>query len=173
MPRLCLTRFTAGWLDQSVYSVPFNYDPKIKIAKLRIGYSKTDFEKETGERKQHERGNLEKMRALAPVIPVELPEYPLNAIPSCFRTAGAACLRRPDSDRTARLLKQQGRNAWPNRFGEKRFVPAVDICKPNGFAICLIQTRQRCSIMLIFVRRRRAARVCCEQPHGPSLRRLA
>jgi Asp-tRNA(Asn)/Glu-tRNA(Gln) amidotransferase A subunit family amidase len=126
--------------DQTVYDLPFNYDPNVKLKKLRIGYLKTDFEKETGEHKQHDQASLEKMRALgADLIPVELPKYPLNDISFLLSTEGAAAFE--DLTRTGRddLLKQQGRGAWPNTFREKRFVPAVEYLQAQRIRYLLIQ----------------------------------
>src|SRR3989454_4303544 len=41
-------------IDQTVCAAPFNYDPKITLKKLRIGYLKDDFNRETGERKEND-----------------------------------------------------------------------------------------------------------------------
>src|SRR2546423_8112837 len=40
-------------MDQTLYDAPFKYDPQFRWKQLRIGWLKTDFEKETGERKQN------------------------------------------------------------------------------------------------------------------------
>src|SRR5205814_1943216 len=48
-------------IDQSVYDAPFNYDGKINLKKLRVGYLKTDFEKQKGERKEHDEAALKKL----------------------------------------------------------------------------------------------------------------
>src|SRR5205823_2625772 len=64
-------------IDQTLYDAPFNYNSKISLKKLRIGYLKHDFEKETGERKEHDQAALKLMRELgADLIPIELPDYP-------------------------------------------------------------------------------------------------
>src|SRR5437667_3314634 len=64
-------------LDQTVCDAPFNYDANINLKKLRIGYLKTDFDKETGERKDHDQLALQKMRDLgANLLAIKLPSYP-------------------------------------------------------------------------------------------------
>jgi Asp-tRNA(Asn)/Glu-tRNA(Gln) amidotransferase A subunit family amidase len=127
-------------LDQTVYNVPFNYDPKVKLKKLRIGYLKTDFENEKGERKEHDEAALQKMRALgAALIPIELPDYPLGAISFVLSTEGAAAFDELTRSGREDLLKQQGSGAWPNSFREKRFIPAVEYIQAQRVRYLLIQ----------------------------------
>ena len=127
-------------LDQTVYDVPFNYDPKVNLKKLRIGYLKTDFENEKGERKEHDDAALQKMRALGvELIPVELPDSPLGAISFVLSTEGAAAFEDLTSSGREDLLKQQGSGAWPNSFREKRFIPAVEYIQAQRVRYLLIQ----------------------------------
>jgi len=127
-------------LDQTVYNVPFNYAPKVNLKKLRIGYLKTDFENEKGERKDHDEAALQKMRALgAELIPVELPDYPLGAISFVLSTEGAAAFDELTRSGHEDLLKQQGSGAWPNSFREKRFIPAVEYIQAQRVRYLLIQ----------------------------------
>src|SRR5262249_48079520 len=77
--------------DQTLYDVPFNYQPKIKLQKLRIGYLKGDFGGEKGERKENDEAALDKMRALgAELIAIELPKYPVGNIRFVLSTEAAA-----------------------------------------------------------------------------------
>ncbi len=127
-------------IDQTLYDVPFNYDPKVPLNKLRLGYLKADFEKETGERKEHDQAALQKMRELGgELIPIELPNYPVGDMMFVLSTEAAAAfdeLTRTSSDD---LLKQQGRNAWPNTFRERRFIPAVEYLQAQRIRYLLIQ----------------------------------
>src|SRR6266478_7998461 len=78
-------------IDQTLYDVPFNYDPKVPLNKLRLGYLKADFEKETGERKEHDQAALQKMRELGgELIPIELPDYPVGDMMFVLSTEAAA-----------------------------------------------------------------------------------
>jgi Asp-tRNA(Asn)/Glu-tRNA(Gln) amidotransferase A subunit family amidase len=127
-------------LDQTVYNVPFNYDPKLDIKKLRIGYLKTDFENEKGERKEHDEAALQKMRALGvELMAVELPDFPLGAISFVLSTEGAAEFDELTRSGRDDLLKQQGSGAWPNTFREKRFIPAVEYLQAQRVRYLLIQ----------------------------------
>jgi Asp-tRNA(Asn)/Glu-tRNA(Gln) amidotransferase A subunit family amidase len=127
-------------IDQTLYDVPFNYDPKIKLKKLRIGYLKKDFEKEKGERKDNDAASLQKMRDLgADLIAVELPIYPLEDISFVLSTEAATAF--DDLTRSGRedWMKQQGDGAWPNTFRQKRFVPAVEYLQAQRLRNLLIQ----------------------------------
>ncbi len=127
-------------LDQTLYDLPFNYQPKIKLQKLRIGYLKGDFESEKGEHKENDEAALQKMRALgADLIPLELPKYPVGNLRFVLSTEAAAAfddLTRSGGDD---LLKSQERWSWPNTFREKRFVPAVEFLQAQRIRYLLIQ----------------------------------
>ena len=127
-------------LDQSVYDLPFNYDPKIKLGKLRIGYLKGDFDEEKGERKEHDEATLQKLRALgANLIPVELPDYPLRDISFVLSTEAAAAFDELTRSNRDDLMKQQDADAWPNTFRQSRFVPAVEYLQAQRLRYLLIQ----------------------------------
>ena len=127
-------------LDQSVYDRPFNYDPKLKLSKLRIGYLKGDFDEEKGERKEHDEATLQKLRALgANLIPVELPDYPLRDISFVLSTEAAAAFDELTRSNRDDLMKQQDADAWPNTFRQRRFVPAVEYLQAQRLRYLLIQ----------------------------------
>jgi len=131
-------------LDQTLYDAPFNYEPGIKLKKLRIGYLQEDFEKEKGERKENEEATLKKMQELgADLIPISLPDYPVGNIRFLLSTEAAAAF--DDLTRSGRddLLKQQDGGAWPNTFREKRFVPAVEYLQAQRIRYLLIQDMNR------------------------------
>ena len=127
-------------LDQSVYDLPFNYDPKLKLSQLRIGYLKGDFDREKGERKEHDEATLQKLRALgANLIPVELPSYPLQNISFVLSTEAATAFDELTRSNQDDRLKQQGADAWPNAFRQRRFVPAVEYLQAQRLRYLLIQ----------------------------------
>jgi Asp-tRNA(Asn)/Glu-tRNA(Gln) amidotransferase A subunit family amidase len=130
--------------DQSVYDVPFNYDPKIKLTKLRIGYLKGDFDQEKGERKDHDEATLQKMRALgANLIPIMLPNYPLGNISFVLSTEAATAFDELTRSNRDDLMKQQDGDAWPNAFRQRRFVPAVEYLQAQRLRYLLIQDTAR------------------------------
>ena len=127
-------------IDQTVYDVPFNYNPRLSLKKLRIGYLKGDFDQEKGERKQNDEATLQKMRALGvDLIPVELPNYPLRDISFVLSTEAAASFDALTRSNRDELMKQQGAGAWPNTFRERRFVPAVEYLQAQRLRYLLIQ----------------------------------
>ena len=131
-------------VDQTVYDVPFNYQPNINLKKLRIGYLKADFDKEKVERKENDEATLQQLRALgADPVPVDLPDYPLNCISFVLSTEGAAAFE--ELTRTGRddSLKQQQAGSWPNTFRKRRFVPAVEYLQAQRVRYLLIQDMAR------------------------------
>ena len=127
-------------IDQTVYDVPFNYDPRIKLKALRIGYLKADCDQEKGERRQNDEATLAKMRELgAKPVPVELPNYPLGDISFVLSTEAAASFDELTRSNRDDLMKQQGADAWPNTFRARRFVPAVEYLQAQRLRYLLIQ----------------------------------
>jgi Asp-tRNA(Asn)/Glu-tRNA(Gln) amidotransferase A subunit family amidase len=127
-------------VDQTLYDVPFNYDPRLKLEKARIGYLQTDFEQETGERKENDEAALWKMRALgANLVPVQLPDYPLRDISFVLSTEAAASFDELTRSHQDDLMKRQGTDAWPDTFRERRFVPAVEYLQAQRLRCLLIQ----------------------------------
>jgi Asp-tRNA(Asn)/Glu-tRNA(Gln) amidotransferase A subunit family amidase len=127
-------------LDQTLYDVPFNYDPRIKLQKARIGYLKTDFDQEKGERKDNDDVTLRKLKSLgANLVPVELPNYPLRNISFVLSTESAASFDALTRSNRDDLMKRQGTDAWPDTFRERRFVPAVEYIQAQRLRYLLIQ----------------------------------
>ncbi|MBI3875019.1 MAG: amidase [Verrucomicrobia bacterium] len=121
--------------DQSCVDAPFNYDSKVKLAKMRIGYLKKDFEKAN---RTNDLTTLDKLRELgAYLIPLELPKYPVNALSLILNVESASAF--DDLTRSGRddLLVLQG--AWPNTFRRARFVPAVEYLQANRVRWLLLQ----------------------------------
>jgi Asp-tRNA(Asn)/Glu-tRNA(Gln) amidotransferase A subunit family amidase len=131
-------------IDQTVYDLPFNYDPRIKLQKLRIGYLKADFDQEKAERKANDEATLQKMRALgAELIPVQLPNYPLGSISFVLSTESATSFDELTRSNRDDLMKQQDADAWPSAFRERRFVPAVEYLQAQRLRYLLIQDTAR------------------------------
>jgi len=115
--------------DLSVQDYPFNYHPDLDIKKLRIGYLKSSFERNYAF-KQQDSLVLELLKKEGiTLIPVELPELPyLSPILSAESAAAFDELTRTNKDD---LLERQIKNAWPNKFRESRFIPAVEYIQAN------------------------------------------
>jgi Asp-tRNA(Asn)/Glu-tRNA(Gln) amidotransferase A subunit family amidase len=71
------------------------------------------------------------------LIPVELPELPyLSPILAAESAAAFDELTRNNQDD---LLERQIKNAWPNKFRESRFIPAVEYIQANRKRKILIE----------------------------------
>ena len=125
--------------DQTVYDMPFNYDPAVNLSKLRIGYFKSAFDSAKGDRENNEAA-LGTLRALGvDLIPVEFQKYPINDLGIILGAeAGAAFdeLTRSGKDDT---LVRQIKDAWPNVFRLSRFIPAVEYIQANRIRYLAIQ----------------------------------
>jgi len=117
--------------DGTVVDRPFRRSPEVDLRQLRIGYIKSDFDTERNNRAQDDQ-TLATLRALgAELIPIELPDYPVNALAFILFTEAAAAfdeLTRSDRDD---LLVQQIQDAWPNMLRLARLIPAVEYIQAN------------------------------------------
>lgn len=126
-------------LDQTLVELPFNYNPKINLSKLRMGYLKSGFEKDSTNRATNE-ATLAKLRALgAQLIPLELPDLPFEALTIILSAEAAAAFDELTRSGQDDLLVRQTRNAWPNAFRSARFIPAVEYIQANRVRHLLIQ----------------------------------
>jgi Asp-tRNA(Asn)/Glu-tRNA(Gln) amidotransferase A subunit family amidase len=128
-------------IDQTLCDAPFNYQPKVNLSKLRIGYLKKDFASEKDN--ANSLAALAKLQALgANLIPVSLPKFPPQ-ITLVLRAEAAAAF--DDLTRQGRddLLVQQDADAWPNVFRAARFIPAVEYLRAQRIRFMLIQDMAR------------------------------
>jgi len=129
-------------IDQTLYDVPFNYQPEIDFRKLKIGYLKSDFDKQYDFHSQDSVTLLKLKELGAELIPIELPAIPVNDIAIILSAeAGAAFDELTRSNRDD-LLVRQIKDAWPNVFRASRFIPAVEYINSNRIRFLLIQQMQ-------------------------------
>jgi Asp-tRNA(Asn)/Glu-tRNA(Gln) amidotransferase A subunit family amidase len=136
----------ADGTDQTLIDAPFNYDPKVDFKKLRIGYLKKLFE-EDYDNKANDAATLAKLRELGcELVPVELPDYPVDAIAFILSAEAAAAF--DDLTRSGRddLMVRQTRDAWPNVFRASRFIPAVEYLQANRLRYLIIQDMQKLDV---------------------------
>ncbi len=125
--------------DETLYDLPFNYDPNIKLSKLRIGYLKTDFDSVKGDHVNND-ATLAKLRELGvTLIPIELPRYPMNDISIILSAEAGAAFDELTRSGKDDLLVRQIKNAWPNVFRTSRFIPAVEYIQANRIRYLVIQ----------------------------------
>lgn len=129
-------------IDQSVHDAPFNYDATTSLASLRIGYTKSLFDKDYSNR-DNDLAVLETLRRLGvELIAVELPELPVPAMSFVLSAEAAAAFDELTRSNRDDLLVRQIKNAWPNVFRAARFTPAVEYIQANRHRYQLIQAMQ-------------------------------
>jgi len=121
--------------DLSVVDLPFDWDAELDVRSLRVGYVKSAFERER-ERQQEwqafDEAVLETLRSLGiELIPVELPDLPVNVMRIILSAEAAAAFDELTRSGRDDLLTRQGRGAWPNSFRQSRFIPAVEYIQAN------------------------------------------
>ena len=126
-------------VDQTVVDLPFNYNPKVKLSQLRIGYLQKDFEQDSTRRATNE-ATLARLRELgAQLIPLALPELPVEAMTVILSVEAAAAFDELTRSNRDSLLTAQRKNAWPNSFRSSRFIPAVEYINANRIRQQLIE----------------------------------
>jgi Asp-tRNA(Asn)/Glu-tRNA(Gln) amidotransferase A subunit family amidase len=133
--------YGADGRDESVVDAPFDWNPRLPIARLKIGYLKGDFENptmppsaNTEEARRRFQARAAGMAAAldafrkigANLVPVELPDYPAQAIRFILSAEAAAAFDDLTRTRGVDQLTEQGPGDWPNTFRTSRFVPAVE-----------------------------------------------
>lgn len=130
-------------MDQTLYDVPFNYQPLSNVKNLKVGYLKKDFDKQYDFHK-NDSLTLAKLKEFGvELIPIELPDYPINDLAIMLSAeAGAAFDELTRSNRDD-LLVRQIKNAWPNSFRASRFIPAVEYINASRIRTLLIEETQK------------------------------
>jgi Asp-tRNA(Asn)/Glu-tRNA(Gln) amidotransferase A subunit family amidase len=149
--------YGADHRDETVVDAPFNWNPDVPLSSLKIGYVKREFElappnptpaggggggggrgglsPEEARKRAEERNKLlndalDAMRSAgAKLEPMELPEFPANALSFLLTTEGAAAFDDATRSRELDKMNDDGPDfgsSWPNSFRQHRFVPAVE-----------------------------------------------
>lgn len=132
--------YGADGIDQTVYDVPFRYEPKnVDLRKLRIGYLKADFDSAKLWKAYNDSVLLVMKNLGATLIPIELPKFPVDDIVIMLSAESAAAF--DDVTRSGKddLMVRQIKNAWPNSFRASRFIPAVEYIQASRVRTLLIQ----------------------------------
>jgi len=128
--------------DSTIVDLPFNWDAGRVIKDFKVGYIKSAFEQERKDKesKTNDEVTLEVLRGLGlELIPIELPDYPVDAIGFILSVEAAAAFDELTRSGRDDLLVRQIQNAWPNRFREARLVPAVEYIQANRLRTLLIK----------------------------------
>ncbi|MCB0753822.1 MAG: amidase, partial [Ignavibacteriae bacterium] len=126
-------------IDQTLYDFPFNYGTKPDFKDLKIGYIKSDFDKQYPFHK-NDSLTLKTLKSLgANLIPIVLPEIPVENISFILSAEAATAFDELTRSNSDDLLVRQIKNAWPNEFRSARFIPAVEYINANRIRYLLIQ----------------------------------
>jgi Asp-tRNA(Asn)/Glu-tRNA(Gln) amidotransferase A subunit family amidase len=128
--------------DGTVVDLPFNWDPHLDVKALRVGYVKSAFEKEREDKrwKANDEASLEALGNLGiSLVPVELPDYPTDAMLCILNAEAAAAFDELTRSNRDDLVVRQGKNAWPNAFRQARMVPAVEYIQSNRLRTLVMQ----------------------------------
>ncbi len=126
-----------------IHDVAFNWDASLDPRKLRVGYLKTEFDREPkpedaakekpedtarrAARKKFDAAALDVIRKLGiALVAVEFPDLPYEHMLSVLSAEAAAAFDDLTRSGRDRLLTQQKEQDWPNQFRVARFIPAVE-----------------------------------------------
>src|SRR5439155_22911043 len=119
----------------AVAGIPFQWDPKSDLSKLRVGYDVAAFE-EMGKSKNAEKraiyeqalSTLRGFVAAGELIPIHLPDpKPYAGVAALIIAAeSASSFTELLASGDVRKLAQQGPHAWPNEFRFGSLIPAAD-----------------------------------------------
>lgn len=117
--------------DPTVIDAPFDWPLRADFSRLRIGYVEDEFEEERPTKAQ-DAAVLDVLRSLgATLVPIKLPDYPINAAQIILWVEAAAAFDELTRSNRDDLLVRQVEDAWPNRFRVARTIPAVEYVQAN------------------------------------------
>ncbi len=126
--------------DGTVLDVPFNFNAQSPIGKLKIGYTKADFDRQEGDRKKmYDQVLVDLKRAGANLEPVELPAMQTQALLILLTAEAATAFDDITRDGRVTQLRGQAANDWPNTFRSARVIPAVEYIRAQRARTLLMQ----------------------------------
>lgn len=125
--------------DPTVAEMPFDWDPVMPLAGVRVGYFKAAFDA-PHQGKTRDDAALAALRALGvEPVPVDLPvDIPVNAL-TIVGVEIAAAFDEFTRNGGLGLLKDQSETGWPNFVRASRFVPAVEYLQANRIRTMLME----------------------------------
>jgi Asp-tRNA(Asn)/Glu-tRNA(Gln) amidotransferase A subunit family amidase len=121
--------------DLSVHDLPWRLPVGVDVTGWKVGYTPLDFEN----RAQHAQV-LDDLRALGvELVPIELPEAPLDALMLGLSVEAACAFDELTRDGRDDLMVRQIEHAWPNRFRLSRLVPGVEYLRAQRLRTQLVR----------------------------------
>ncbi len=126
-------------LDPTVMDVPFNYDYNAHPMDIKMGYLKSEFEKDT-DYKSFTDAALNQLRlSNIELLELKLPDIDADRI--AFILAAEAATAFDELTLSGKLddMIRQSDDSWPNMFRQARMIPAVEYIKANRIRYLLMQ----------------------------------
>jgi Asp-tRNA(Asn)/Glu-tRNA(Gln) amidotransferase A subunit family amidase len=113
--------------DLAVVNAPFDWQPQLGLARLRIGYLEADFERASKDSKPIYDQALADLRAAgAKLEPVKLPDFEAQPLRIILEAEAATAFDDLTRNGGVNQLKGQSPGDWPNAFRTARLIPAVE-----------------------------------------------
>jgi Asp-tRNA(Asn)/Glu-tRNA(Gln) amidotransferase A subunit family amidase len=130
--------------DLSVVDAPLDWQPHHGLAGLRIGYTKADFDRATGESKAvYDKALADFEKAGATPAPVELPKFAANPLRIILEAEAAAAFDDLTRSKGIDQLRGQQPSDWPNSFRTSRVIPAVEYIRAQRARTLLMRDMER------------------------------
>lgn len=131
-------------LDASAVNMPFNYTGKVDWKKLKIGYAKNYFDRDTS---ANTKRVLEVFRKLgANLQPINFPDsgvYYFNMVGIILGSEAGGAFDDFTRSNQDDMMTRQTKRDWPNQFRGYRFIPAVEYVNANRHRYLLMQNINR------------------------------
>ena len=129
--------------DLTVKDLPFKYDGNAKLEGIRIGYLQKEFERNYPNKKTDSLTLLKLASLGAKLVPMDLPDFPVNDMTFIVSVEGAAAF--DDLTRSGKddLMVRQGKSGWPNGFRASRLVPAVEYLQVNRMRTLMCEDMEK------------------------------
>ncbi|MDD8020059.1 MAG: amidase [Acidobacteriota bacterium] len=125
--------------DRTVFDLPFSYNGRSDLKKIKIGYHKKSFD-EARHHQDKYLAVLDVLRSLGLELQeIELPEIDPEIISFILNVEAAAAFDELTRTGQDDLMVRQGPEDWPNIFRQARFVPAVEYIQANRLRSLLIE----------------------------------
>ena len=118
--------------DPSSLDVPFNFDARQSLSRLRLGYDPGWFEHKRAT--DLDRNALAVARGLGlELVEISLPDWPYGALMTILLVEAAAAFEELTLSNRDDELVWQAPEAWPNTFRTTRFAPAIEYVQAQRF----------------------------------------
>jgi Asp-tRNA(Asn)/Glu-tRNA(Gln) amidotransferase A subunit family amidase len=113
--------------DLAVVDAPFDWQPQLGLAGLRIGYLEADFERASKDPKPiYDQALADLRTAGAKLEPVKLPDFEAQPLRIILEAEAATAFDDLTRSGGVNQLKGQSPGDWPNTFRTARLIPAVE-----------------------------------------------